>query len=129
MSFVQERADIEARLSSGWSTTAIAWDNVPYVPTPGTAWIRCSILPGSVEALEFGRDTLKEHSGIIDIGVFVPRDTGSNTARSYADTISTLFDMVAFGTIDCEEAEVQNMGIDEAWFHLSITIPYKRREV
>jgi hypothetical protein len=129
MSYVIERSDIEGRLSTGWNTTAIAWDNTPFVPTPGTAWIRCTILPGNVEALEFGRDTLKEHSGLIDIGIFVPRDTGSAVARSYADTLSTLFDMVEFGTIDCAEASVQNLGADEAWYHLSVTIPYKRREV
>lgn len=128
MSYAQERIDIESRLNTGWSTTSIKWDNIPYVPTPGTAWIRCTILPGNVEALEFGRDTLKEHSGIIDIGIFTPKETGSAIARGYADTLSALFDMVAFGTIDCAEAEVMNIGIDGDWYHLSVTIPYTRRE-
>ena len=129
MSYAQERADIESRLNTGWTTTAIAWDNVPYVPTPGTSWIRCTILPGSVDALEFGRDTLKEHSGIIDIGIFTPRNTGSAVGRGYADTLSTLFDLAEFGTIDCDEAEVQNLGIDEDWYQLSVSIPFTRREV
>jgi len=128
MSSEQERIDIESRLNTGWTTTAIAYDNVPYIPTPGTPWIRCTILPGSVDALEFGRDALKEHSGIIDIGIFTPRNTGSATGRGYADTLSALFDMAEFGTIDCEEAELQNLGIDEDWYHLSVSIPYKRRE-
>jgi hypothetical protein len=128
MSFVQERVDIESRLNMGWFTTEIAWDNVPYIPTPGTAWIRCTILPGDVNALEFGRDTTKEFSGIIDIGVFVPRETGSATAREYVDTLSALFDMQAFGTIDCDEASIHNLGVEEDWYHLSITIPFKRRE-
>jgi len=128
MSYVVERSDIEGRLATGWTTTPIDWDNVPYVPTPGTAWIRCTILPGDVNALEFGRDTTKEFSGIIDIGIFVPRETGSATARGYADTLSALFDMVAFGTIDCDEASVQNLGVEEDWYHLSVTIPFTRRE-
>jgi len=128
MSYAQERTDIESRLNTGWTTTPIAWDNIKYVPTPGTAWIRCTILPGDVEALSFGRDTAKEFSGIIDIGIFVPRETGSATARGYADTLSALFDMVAFGTIDCDEASVQNLGIEEDWYHLAITIPFARRE-
>ncbi len=128
MSYVQERVDIETRLSNGWNTTSIAWDNIPFVPTPGTAWIRCTILPGDVNALEFGRDTEKEHSGIIDIGIFTPKESGTVVARGYADTLSALFDMVAFGTIDCEEAVVQNLGSDEDWYQMSITIPYKRRE-
>jgi len=128
MSYTQERIDIEARLKAGWSTTAIAWDNTPYAPNPGTAWIRCTILPGNVEALEFGIDTVKEHSGIIDIGIFTPRDIGSAIARGYADTLSHLFDMVTFGSIECDEAEVQNVGPVGDWYHLVVTIPFKRRE-
>ena len=128
MSYVTERSDIESRLNSNWTTTDIAWDNVPFIPTPGTSWIRCTILPGSVNALEFGRDTEKEFSGIIDLGIFVSRETGSEVARDYADILSGLFDMVEFGTIDCKEAFVQNLGLEEDWYHLSVTIPFTRRE-
>lgn len=128
MSYSQERTDIESRLSTGWNTTSIAWDNIPFSPTPGTAWIRCTILPGDVDALEFGRDTEKEYMGIIDIGIFTPRETGTAIARGYADTLSDLFDMVEFGTIDCDEARVQNLGVDGDWYHLSISISFKRRE-
>ena len=128
MSLEQERIDIESRLNTNWTTTPIAWDNVPYTPAPGTDWIRCTILPGDVNALEFGRSPEKEYSGIIDIGIFVPRGTGSVTARGYADTLSALFDLVEFGTIDCSEAFVQNVGIEEDWYQLSVTITYTRRE-
>ena len=128
MSYAQERTDIESRLSSGWSTTEIAWDNVAFVPVPGTAWIRCTILPGDVDPLEFGRDTLKEHMGIIDIGIFTPKNTGNAIGRGYADTLSTLFNMVEFGTIDCDAASVQNMGSDNDWYHLVVSIPFTRRE-
>jgi len=129
MSYKQERIDIESRLATGWSTTDIAWDNGPYVPTPGTAWIRCAILQGDVNALEFGRaDAVKEFDGIIDIGIFTPRGTGTVTALGYVDTLTTLFSMVAFGSIDCDEASVQNLGEEEDWHHIAITIPFSRRE-
>ncbi len=129
MSYAVERADIESRLKAGWTTTAIAWDNIPYVPTPGTSWIRCTILPGDSEALEFGTDTLKQYSGMIDIGIFTPRDIGSATARGYADTLLNLFDMETFGSIECDEVFIRNLGIDGYWYHMSVTIPFKRREI
>lgn len=128
MSYEQERIDIESRLSTNWTTTPIAWDNVAYIPTPGTAWIRCTILPGSAEGLAFGKDTEVEYPGIIDIGIFTPKDTGSAAGRGYADTLAALFHLEDFGTVECEEASMQNLGIDEDWLHLSITIPFKRRE-
>lgn len=128
MSFAQERIDIETRLSENWTTTPIAWDNVPYIPLPGTSWIRCTILPGEVEALEFGLDTDKEYTGMIDLGIFTPKNIGNAVARVYADTLSAIFDMVEFGTIYCEEAAVQNLGLDDDWYVLNISIPFKRRE-
>ena len=128
MSYAQERIDIESRLNTGWTTTPIAWDNIPYVPVPGTAWIRCTILPGNAEGLAFGKDTEIEYLGIIDIGIFVPKDTGSNTARQYADTLAAIFNLEDFGTVDCDEAYAQNLGTEEDWYRLSVTIPFTRRE-
>ena len=128
MSYAQERADIEARLNTNWSTTPIAWDNVPYVPTPGAVWIRCTILPGSAEGLAFGKDTDIEYLVIIDIGIFVPKNTGSNTARQYADTLAVIFNLENFGTVDCDEAYAQNLGAEEDWYHWNVTIPFSRIE-
>ena len=128
MSYKQEQIDIESRLVTGWSTTPIAFDNGPYIPTPGIAWIRCTILTGDSEALEFGRSPLKSHFGIIDIGIFIPKETGTIVAKGYADTLSALFDLEEFGSVDCDEASVQNMGNEEDWHHTSITIPFDRRE-
>jgi len=126
MSYETEREDIETRLNTNWTTTDIAWDNVPYIPTPGTAWIRCTILPGGAEGLSFGSDTDIEYSGIIDLGIFVPKDTGNNTARQYADTLAAIFNLEDFGTVECWEASVQNLGIEKSWYRLSVTIPFKR---
>jgi hypothetical protein len=128
MSFAQERIDIEARLNAGWTTTSIDFGNGPFVPTPGTAWIRCTILPGGAAALAFGRSADKEYSGIIDIGIFVPRLTGTALARTYADTLAALFDEQAFGTVDCDEASIQNIGPEEDWYHFAVTIPFSRIE-
>ena len=128
MSYKQERVDIESRLATGWNTTSIAWDNGLFIPTPGIAWIRCTILTGDSEALEFGRTPLQSHFGIIDIGIFVPRETGTAVARGYIDTLFALFNMVAFGSVDCDEGAVQNMGTEEDWHHFAITIPFDRRE-
>lgn len=130
MGYAQERIDIESRLSANWSTTDIAWGDGKFIPTAGTAWIRCTILPGSCESLEFGRDTEKEYLGIIDIGIFIPKENvnAKNLATIYTDTLAAIFDMRKFGTVDCDEAYAQNLGIEDGWYHWSITIPFKRIE-
>ena len=128
MTYAQERADVEARLNTNWTTTSIAWDNVAFIPTPGTAWIRCTILSGDADPLSFGQDTDIEYSGLIDIGIFVPKDTGNATARGYADTLAAIFDMTEFGTVVCGPASVQNLGEDNGWYHLSISVSFARIE-
>ncbi len=139
MSYAQERIDIETRLGTNWATTPIAWDNGKYVPTPNVSWIRCTILSGDVEALEFGRATAKEYTGIIDISVFTPKAKGSVTARGYVDTLTTLFSMQEFGSVDCGCADVRNLGGNESsfvgkkesqnnWYVMNISIPFSRIE-
>ena len=128
MTWAQERIDIEGRLNTNWSTTSIAMDNAPFTPTSGTAWIRLTILPGSAGALGFGRDTDIEYAGIIDIGIFVPIETGSSTARGYADTLGALFNLKAFGSVDCDEARALNLGKVDGWYQWNVTTPYSRIE-
>lgn len=128
MSYAQERTDIESRLNANWTTTSIAWGNIAFIPTIGTAWIRCTILPGDANGLSFGRDTNIEYAGIIDIGIFTPKDSGNNIARTYADTIAAIFNMQNFGTVDCDEAFARNLGIEESWYNWNVTVPYFRIE-
>ena len=128
MSYSQERIDIEARLATNWTTTSIDFENGSFVPTPGTPWIRCMILMGEAFALAFGRVAVIEYSGIIDIGIFVTRLSGTALARSYADTLAALFNMKKFGTVDCDEASVMSAGKEEDWCHFVVTIPFSRIE-
>ena len=130
MSFEQERIDIESRLNTNWSTTSIDWADGKFIPTAGTAWIRCTILPGSAEGLAFGQDTDIEYLGIIDIGIFIPKETinAKSLAATYADTLAAIFNLEDFGTVECGEAYAQNMGIDDGWYTWNLTIPCSRRE-
>ena len=128
MSYSQERIDIEARLATNWTTTSIDFENGSFVPTPGTPWIRCMILMGEAFALAFGRAAAMEYSGIIDIGIFVTRLSGTALARTYADTLAALFHMKKFGTVDCDEASVMPAGVEVDWCHFIVSIPFSRIE-
>jgi len=126
MSFAAERTSIEARLSSNWTTTTIAWGNVDFDPPDNAAWVRLSILNGesSYRVLE----EKKRHIGVIAIQIFVPKNQGTATARSYADTLAGIFEDQIFDDVICRAASLATVGQSSEWQQLNLTIPYWRDE-
>jgi len=126
MSWASERASIEGRLSANWATTTIAYDNVDFDPPDNAAWIRLNILNGDsgYRALE-GK---KRHAGVIILQLFAPKNQGSNTLRGYADTLAGVFEDTSFNDVVCRNASITNVGFNQEWYQLNVSIPYWRDE-
>ncbi len=132
MSWASERASIEGRLNTNWTTTSIAYDNVDFDPPDNTAWVRLSILNGAsgYRALE----AKKRHTGVIVLQIFGPKNQGSNTLRGYADTLAGVFEDAIFDDVVCRAASVTPVAQAKEdsnrteWYQLNVTIPYWRDE-
>ena len=109
MSLDNDRKVVEELLEDNWATTDIAWDGVEYTPTPGTSWIRCTILPGEDQYL-----TTDEYRqvGLVVIQIFTPDNIGSATARGYADTLSGIFREVKTGNTLFRMPTISRNGIN-----------------
>lgn len=117
---------VRTLFSSGWSTTDIAWPNRSYTPTTGTSWVRVSIHLGQAFEDEVGNTTAAagHRNGVVKIGVFVPLNSGSMTASTYAGQIEAIFrrkdqDGVYFG-----EPYSTNNGSDGAWYQITVNAPW-----
>jgi hypothetical protein len=126
MSFVDERLAIENRLQEFWNYTPIAWENVDFDIPNNSDWIRLNILNGDSGYTALGG--LKRHTGVLLIQVFTPVNTGTNKVREYSDTIANIFDSRSFSDIVCDVASVQNIGADDGFHQVNVTIPYWRDE-
>lgn len=124
MSFDAERVNIEGRFNTNWTTTTIAFDNVPFDMPNDTPWVRCNILNGNTVYRAI--NGLKRHTGVINIQIFVPVNTGTNTAREYSDTIATIFDGQTFNDVVCDVASIQTIGTDKKFHQVNVNIPYWR---
>lgn len=130
-SFADERAAIEKRLKDNWSTTPIAFDNVGFRPTD-SEYVAIFIQNATATQIELtGATPNHRYTGLISIQIFVDANTGSQTARSYADTIAAIFRNQTFssgssGTIICRTPNVQRVGVVEGRFQLNLTVPYYR---
>jgi len=100
---------VETTLSNGWTETPIQYDNVPFDPPP-FGWISVNLLSASSYPETLGQSGKDRLHGYVSMRVFVPRNTGTATAFSYADTLGNLFrrktiDDVTFGSYTARRVE------------------------
>lgn len=124
MSLATARRDIEKRLADNWGTTPIAYDGVPFDPPADAAWIRLQILDGDAFRVNIGQPGVHRQTGVIMIQIYTPTETGSNTARQYADTLSALFRDITFNGITCRTPNPFNIGDTGGWYQFNVAIPY-----
>lgn len=130
-SFADERAAIEKRLKDNWTTTPIAFDNVGFRPED-SAYVAIFIQNAAATQIELtGVTPRHRYTGLISIQIFTDVNTGSQTAREYADTIAAIFRNKRFssgdsGTIICRSPNVQRVGVVDGRFQLNLTVPYYR---
>lgn len=130
MSFEATRQAIEARLAANWTTTPIKFENVPFVETVDP-YLALFILDGEGNQITVGDPVVKRWTGLILIQVFVPQDTGTKLARTYADSLGALFERQTFsagasGTIRSRIASIQSIGVKDGWYQINVTVPFIR---
>lgn len=130
-SFADERAAIEKRMKDNWTTTPVVFDNVGFRPTD-SAYVAIFIQNASATQIELtGATPRHRYTGLISIQIFTDANSGSNTARTYADSIAAIFRNQTFssgssGTIVCRSPNVQRVGVVEGRYQLNLTVPYFR---
>jgi hypothetical protein len=138
MSFALERSAIEGRFSANWSGTSadrVRYENVKFtIPTSGS-WVSLKIVNGGARVAGISANNpLNRYQGLIIVDVFVPEDTGTETARGLADSAASIFRNVQFssgasGTITTRVPTITPVGIVEGWYQLSMSVGYHRDKV
>jgi hypothetical protein len=134
MSFDAERRAIEERLKAGWtrSDVYIVFDNVRSSRPEGQSWIRLTILNGSARQADLA-NVMHRHTGVIDVGVFVPENTGTAIARQIAGDVAALFKRATFeagsaGRIRTRVPSIIRRGNNDGWYQLNVSVEYWRDE-
>ena len=130
MSLATARRDIESRIAANWATTPVVFDNAPYSPQAGQTWVRVQIFEEDVQRINIGNPGYHRVTGLIIMSIYVPIETGTQTARTYADTLAALFRDVQFNGITCREAvpatigEITAKGSETGWFQYDISVRF-----
>lgn len=79
------------QLISANITKEIAWPNATYVPKKGVTYLSVECAGRNRTPLGFGADCVQQWTGIFQVGVFVPRDSGTREQSNIASKILAAF--------------------------------------
>lgn len=129
MSIRDIRSALEARLNSLSPALATAWENVNYVPVQGTPWQRVSLMANPTFPLGLGPGGIVQWSGILQVSLFYPQNTGPGAAETRAGLLLSHFSRglgLTAGSIKVliEVGYVRQAIPEPSWYHVPVTIPW-----
>ena len=78
---------LDTRLAALSGGTPIAWENVEYRPTAGTAYLRPTLLLGTATLFDLSSVSMQENTGIYQIDLFYPVGNGPGAILTKMDAI------------------------------------------
>ncbi len=131
MSFADERRAIETLLSDNFNDLPIKFESIPFDQPNDAGWVALTILGGEGNQIALGNSDLQRYSGVIQLDIYLPADTGTQVARTHADTLEVIFRHKQFssgnsGTITTRTPWYATRGVESEWYHAVVTVSYMR---
>jgi hypothetical protein len=134
MSIATARNAIHSKFNTEWAgQTPIAWDGVEFTK-PATAWVRIHVDGNTSAQAGFGDGVLHRQSGLIFVQVFIPANTGTADADSYAQDAADALQykrLTRSGErpVRTWGATIRTIGHRDGWFQVNVEIPFDYDEV
>ncbi|MDC1268154.1 DUF4128 domain-containing protein [Gammaproteobacteria bacterium] len=116
--------------ANGIATSAVAWPNRDFDPAGLALWAAVHYMPNdpvSVTAGSLGRD---EETGLIQIDINVPRNTGDSVFRTFRNASRAYFIPGQTFTQNSQDTIIVSCGMSsirvvDNWFRVSLSIIYR----
>lgn len=126
------RAALEQQIAtvSGIPSTANrAWENVKFVPTTGTSWVKMALVPVTSRPAVVGPAPQIRHDGSFLVTLHLPEGTGSAGADALADAVRAAFTvdtgLTSGGTtVRFRYAERSVAVLDTPWYIVTVSISW-----
>ena len=110
------------RLSELPSLPSVAWPNTELDPVIGTMFLRANILPADASTATL--QSLEQHTGVYQVDIFAPVNTGLFNVNNMADSIADHFRASAIPNIRIRAITIERGDRDGAWFVVPVSIIY-----
>ncbi|MCW2309725.1 DUF4128 domain-containing protein [Rhodobium gokarnense] len=135
MTFASERAAIETRFNTEWTTgspaalrTPVGWDAQTFEPPTDESSVRLTILNGDGINQSMGDpgNNAIRYAGVVMIQVFTPGGQGSAAARALVDLIEPIFTNWRSGNILFRTMNVGTPDTSPPFYMVPVSFPYQR---
>ena len=121
------RSILEVQLVNISNVPQIAYENVPYVPTTGTSYIKVDYLPTSRRPAVRGLNPQQRYDGIFAINCYAPEGNGPSAAETIAENVMNAFEATSSFTtnnvtVSIDYAEADQALVDSPWFLVPVNI-------
>ena len=118
---------LDNQLSTLTSSPPVAWPNIPYEPSVGTAYLRPLFLPGDTTQAGLGDTGLDDSFGIYQVDVVYKAGTGRSTLP---DSVADHFSRGTVCSYNGVNVRVRSVSIgpmiqDEAWVFVPVSISWQ----
>lgn len=118
-----------ANVSGIPSSSNRAWENVKFVPTTGTSWVRMALVPVTSRPAVMGPSPQIRHDGSFLVTAHLPEGTGPAGADALADAIRAAFSvdtgLTSGGTtVRFRYAERSVAVLDTPWYIVTVSISW-----
>jgi len=130
MSFAAAQIAIESRFATNFTACPVNYPNVPYDPVAGTTFCKIEVIQSWSQRADIGTNNpLHRNFGIINVNIYLPIGTGTNTGQTLADMAAAVFRDQSFSGITCRSPLVRNVGEVEGWYLVNMTCPFYHDDV
>lgn len=111
--------DIESYFGTNWTSTNIAWPNVPFT-APDGSWVSFTVKPDETSTQEIRGVGIRR--GVVKVQVFTKPNIGSRTGAGLAGSIEGLFHQKDIGSVKFEDAYTADNGKNDAgtWYQHTV---------
>lgn len=129
MSYETQRAAIEGRFQTYWTSTNIKWNNVPFIiPADGSSWVYLHVVNGYGYNDAFG-GLRQRHEGLIVVEIYAKEGTGTKSAYTLGDAALAIFSNQVFNGVHCYASYINDLGADsewKGWYRIDCITPFYR---
>lgn len=124
MTHEEIRKAIEARFINNWSSTQVAFENVPFIPPDEQHWARLSVqvLYNAYNGLGECREVI----GMVGVQIYSPMRQGTLRQEQFSDEAIQIFRGSHDG-VTYQDANVTVAGEVEGWYQCNVLVNFTAR--
>ena len=106
-----------------------AYEGASFTPTTGTKWAQLTNLRAGADVASLGVSGMDEHTGVFQIDINAPEDTGTGVLLADADTLRAYFVAGRSFTYQAQTVRVRRADVSavrrvDGWLRVSVSITY-----